>query len=57
MFLAAHCGQVVRRRSRPTGTDRVLIYARDPRVLRWIDHELFGERVTTQVVESLAERS
>src|SRR5215471_18340791 len=54
MFLAAHRAPASRRRLRQT-EDRVLIFAPDPLVLRWIDHELFGERVTTQVVESLAE--
>src|SRR5262245_23896451 len=55
MFCAAHHGQVMRRRARPAGDDRVLIFARDPKVHRWIEHELFAERVTPQPVDSLAE--
>jgi len=55
MFLAAHRHQIVSRRSRRAGDDRVLIFARDPKVVRWIEHELFGERVTPQFADSLGE--
>ena len=51
MLLAAHRTQVPRHAS----CDRVLILARDPDVLRWIDHELFAERVTTQIADGLVE--
>jgi hypothetical protein len=50
LFVAAH-----RVRRTQIGRDRVLVFASDPMVLRWIDHELFAERVTTQVVEALAD--
>jgi DNA-binding NarL/FixJ family response regulator len=33
----------------------VLVFAPDAIVLRWIEHELFAERVTMQVVASLAD--
>jgi hypothetical protein len=55
MFLAAHRHQIASRRSRHTADDRVLIFARDPKVVRWIEHELFGERLTPHYAESLAE--
>lgn len=51
-FIAAH--RASRRRHRDEG-DRVLILARDPAMLRWIEHELFGERVTSTVVDSLSD--
>ena len=55
MFLAAHRHQIARRRSRRANDDRVLIVARDPKVVRWIEHELFAERVTPQFVQSVTE--
>ena len=54
MFLAAHRARSTRRRAR-VGRDRVLVFAPDEAMLRWIEHELFGERVTAQVVDSLVD--
>src|SRR5262245_32386692 len=53
-FLAAHRAQAPRRR-RLRADDRVLILAREQTVLRWIEHELFAERVTLQIVASFAD--
>jgi len=33
----------------------VLVFAPDARVLRWIEHELFGETISTQIVDALAD--
>jgi hypothetical protein len=55
MFLAAHRHQIASRRSRHAGDDRALIFARDPKVVRWIEHELFGERLMPHFADSLAE--
>jgi len=54
MFVAAHRARSPRRRSRGTG-DHAVILAPDPSVRRWIEHELFGERVTTQFVDTLVD--
>lgn len=54
IFIEAHRAQVTRRRNLDE-RDRVLVFARDPAVLRWIDHELFGERVSTTVVSTLTD--
>ena len=54
MFVAAHRAHAPRRRRR-AARDRVLVFAADPEVRLWIEHELFGERLTMLVVESLAE--
>ena len=51
-FVAAHRGRAPRRRN-DDGRDRVLIYARDAALLRSIEHDLFGERVSSHVVDSL----
>ncbi len=53
-FVAAHRAHVPRRRSRAS-RDRVLVFALDPAVRLWIDHELFAEHVTTQIVDALAD--
>jgi histone H3/H4 len=52
MFVAAH--RRPRRRARRS-QDRVLVFAPDPTVMRWIEHELFAERVTMEVVDALAD--
>ena len=54
MFVAAHRARAPRRRARGTG-DRALVLSPDPAVRRWIEHELFGERVTAQFVETLVD--
>lgn len=54
MFLAAHRARSPRRRGR-VNRDRVLVYAPDPELRLWIEHELFGERVTSQIVDSLGD--
>jgi hypothetical protein len=54
MFVAAHRAHSPRKR-RCAPRDRVLIFAVDPEVRRWIEHELFGECATTEHVGSLAE--
>ena len=54
MFVAAHRAHAPRRR-RYAARDRVVIFAADAELRRWIEHELFGERVTTQHVGSLAD--
>ena len=54
MFLAAHRARSPRRRGRED-RDRVLIYAPDPELRVWIEHELFGEPMTAQFVQSLAD--
>ena len=53
-FIELHRAQVSRRRQ-VDERDHVLILARDPAVLRWIDHELFGERVSSTVVATFAD--
>lgn len=53
-FVAAHRARSPRRRS-SDGNDRVLIYTSDANLLRSIEHELFGERLTSQVVNSLTD--
>lgn len=53
-FIEAHRAQVARHRS-VAERERVLVFARDPAFLRWIDHELFGERLSTTVVSTLAD--
>lgn len=53
-FVAAHRARSPRRRS-SDGNDRVLIYTTDAVLLRSIEHELFGERLTSQVVSSLTD--
>ena len=53
-FLAAHRAQRPRHRKHD-GRDRVLILANDPMVRRWIEHELFGESVSSNIVESLGD--
>lgn len=53
-FVAAHRARSPRRRS-SDGNDRVLIYTRDTILLRSIEHELFGERLASQVVSSLTD--
>ena len=40
----------------PRGADgRALIYARDPNVVGWVEHELFGEAMSASVAASIAE--
>ena len=41
--------------SRLAASSRVLVYAEDPEVRRFIDHELFAEPVTSEVAHGLAE--
>jgi len=53
-FIAAHRARTAQRRNRDD-RDRVLIFARDPNVLGWIEHELFGEPVSSTVVEALTD--
>jgi hypothetical protein len=53
-FVAAHRGRAPRRRS-SDGHDRVLIYTSDATLLRSIEHDLFGERLTSHVVRSLTD--
>jgi hypothetical protein len=53
-FIEAHRARVTSRRN-VDERDQVLIYARDPAVLRWIDHELFGERLASTVVGTLTD--
>lgn len=53
-FVAAHRGHASRRRHRD-GRDRVLVFARDATVLRWVEHELFGEQVSSTVVTALGD--
>lgn len=55
MFVAAHRSHAPRRRRVPSACERVLVFAADPDIRRWIEHELFGERVTTDYVDSPAE--
>jgi hypothetical protein len=45
----------VPRRLSHAGRDRVVIFAPDPQVFRWIEHGLFAEPLTTQVVDSLVD--
>src|SRR2546423_14733713 len=54
MFLAAHRAHAPRRLTRDH-RDRVLIFVRDPELRRWIDHELFGEAITSEYVEALTD--
>jgi hypothetical protein len=54
IFIEAHRAQVSRRRNLEE-RDRVLVFARDPVVLRWIEHELFGEPVSSSIVDSLTD--
>ena len=54
MFVAAHRARAPRRPARATD-DHALIISRDPNVRRWIEHELFGERVTPQFVDTLVD--
>jgi len=35
--------------------ERVLVFARDPDVRRWVEHELFGEPFACEVVETLTD--
>lgn len=51
MFVAAHRAQP-RRRLGAT-TDRVLVLVRDSEVRRWIEHEMFGERVSVDFVDAV----
>jgi hypothetical protein len=53
-FVAAHRARAPRRRSYD-GNDRVLICTSDANLLRSIEHELFGERLSSQVVSSLTD--
>jgi hypothetical protein len=53
MLVAAH--RAPRPRYRKHDGDRALIVANDPTVRRWIEHELFGESVSTIIVEALGD--
>jgi hypothetical protein len=55
MFVSAHRARMPRRRGRGTEQCRVLIYAPDPDVRRWVEHELFAEAVNPHVVDGLAD--
>ena len=55
MFVSAHRTRMPRRRVRGNEQCRVLIYAPDPEVRRWVEHELFAEAVNPHAVESLAD--
>jgi hypothetical protein len=54
MFLTAHRSRAPRRLVADR-RERVLIFARDPELRRWIDHELFGEAVASDYVDALAD--
>ena len=54
IFIEAHRAQVTRRRN-DAERDGVLVFATDPAFLRWVDHELFGERFTSTVVSTLTD--
>ena len=54
MFVAAHRDRAPRRRA-GRSHKHALILTADSRVQRWVEYELFGERVTTQFVDTLVE--
>jgi hypothetical protein len=54
MFVAAHRAHVPRRH-RGDSTERVVVLVRDPDVRLWIEHEMFGERVSVDYVEAVAD--
>lgn len=54
MFVAAHRAQAPRRRVHGS-QERILVFAPDPQVRVWIEHETFGEHYTVETVESIAD--
>jgi len=54
MFVAAHRAQAPRRYAR-ANHERALVFAPDPTVRLWIEHELFAERVKIQIVETFVD--
>lgn len=54
MFLAANRMQAPRP-VRVERRERMLVFARDPLIRRWIEHEVFGEGVASEHAESLVD--
>lgn len=54
MFIAAHRAQAPRRRFRED-TARILAFAPREEVRLWIEHETFGERVSVEFVNAVAD--
>jgi hypothetical protein len=52
MFVAAHRA---RPRRRHDHKDRILVFASDPAVRFWVEHETFGERASVEFVDALAD--
>jgi hypothetical protein len=53
MFVAAHRARP--RRRFHDNKDRILVFASDPALRRWVEHETFGERVSVEFVDALAD--
>jgi hypothetical protein len=54
MLVAAHHAHVPRRRRREM-RDHMLVLTLDRAVRRWVEHETFGERMTIEFVDQLAD--
>jgi hypothetical protein len=50
MFVAAH-----RARPRPRARRQILVFTRDPGFRLWVEHETFGEHVSIELVDALAD--